>query len=427
MTRLVSLEPIIGDSWNRERLWSYVSRIAEYHGVLVGDLIKDVIWPESGWPRANRRPLRGFVLFGHIDGDGSVARQWVDVLQKLTGRRDLARLTFLPAANIAHVEFAKKSGGARCIECVRESSTQPSGCFDQLVWSVNEYTACFQHHVSLSNSCVVCGSEDLALVRVASRIGCCGKCGVWMGGSAFRSEPLDEASRYALAISEATSDLVRMLDDPRLKKVNSPLLIEYLAKNIFNGNYSEMARRLNLDVGTLSKMVNNRSIPRLGILLALCLVSGVELRGLLLGSLTSLHRCSLIPSEPFRNVDARRDGSRRKLNKGLAARTLRNALRVRKAISLDEVARRVATSCPTLRRHFPDLCKKVTTRYRKYLNARSEAAYAQFYEGMQRKLEICERSGDRPTFDGLTEDKGCNRAPRRLAAIRAALAASKLI
>jgi hypothetical protein len=427
MTRLVSLEPIIDDGWNRERLWSYLSRIAEFHGVLVGDIIKDVVWPESGWPRANWRQLRGFVVFGHIDGDGAVARQWVDVLQKLTGRRDLSRLTFLPAANIAHVGFAKKSGGARCIECVRESSTQPNGCFDQLLWSVNEYTVCFKHTVLLKDSCVVCGSQDLAVLRVASRIGCCGKCGVWMGGSAFRSEPLVEASRYALAISEATSDLVRMLDDSRLKRVSSPIIIEYVAKKIFNGNYSEMARRLNLDASTFSKMVKRRVIPQLGILLALSLVSGVELRGLLLGSLTSLHRCSFLVSEPFTHFDARRGISHPKLNKQLAARTLRNALRLRKAISLNEVARRVGTKALTLRRHFPELSKKITSRYREYLHARSEASFAQFHEDMRRKLEVWERAGVRPTFDGLTEDKGCNRAPRRLAAIRAALAASKLI
>lgn len=406
MTRLRGLEPIDVNLWTRERLWSYLLRLSEQHGLLVGDLVEDVIWPESGWPENKRRRLNGFRSFGYIDGAGQVAKEWVEVLQRLTGRTDLSRLTLLGAEGVARFEGLGRETGARCIECAREAVELGSECYEPLVWAFGNYTRCLVHNVVVADHCAACGSSDLAMVRKCARICCCGKCGKWMGGPEFQAEAGDEASRFEYAVCEGVRDLVSILDAPTLPRVDGTAVLEYAAKIAFDGNYAAMARCIGMPKNTLSVIVSRRTRPRFDALLALSIGTGVPLKHLLLGSVTGRRFRTARLQEPI-EVPCVVDRERRPaLDIVNAKKELRRALRRSRATSLSAVARGLDVSTRVLREHCRGLSDDVSRRYAEQSHAKSQASKKKSERRVLAAFSACVLSDNFPTGRRLIESFG---------------------
>jgi DNA-binding phage protein len=372
--KLQPLEPIVDASWGRERIWSYTQRLAEQHCVQVGDLVKEVIWPASGWPVKKMRRLCGVDGIGFLDGAGQVARDWVDVLEMLTGRKDLARLTFLPAFEVVRIEGAERYQGARCIQCVREMAEKLDYCYDPLSWALKDYTVCSRHNVLLADSCASCRTTDLAIVRATSRLGCCGKCGAWMGGTAFKAKPLMESSRYLIAISEAIRDMISILDDPRLAKVDGTKVLAHAAKISFEDNFAEMARSINMPKNTLSVQLSRGTKPRIETLAALSVTTGVPLKHLILGSTTGRRVSSNLIKAPIEKATQSVKAPRRAaLDLAVAEVELRRILQGARTPSLTGVAEKLGTSARSLRQHFPELSREISSRCMNRRRAKSDA------------------------------------------------------
>ncbi|MFA8324547.1 TniQ family protein [Burkholderia ubonensis] len=372
--KLQSLEPIIDAPWGRERIWAYTQRLAEKHCISVGDLVKEVIWPASGWPAQKMRHLRGIDKIGFVDGAGQVAQNWVTVLEKLTGRNDLARLTFLPVANVVRVEGAQRYQGARCIECVREMANQLDCCYDPLSWSLKDYTVCVKHNVLLADQCASCGTTDLAIVRTGSRLGCCGKCCTWMGGVVFNAETPLDSSQYQIAISEAIHDLISIMDDLRLAKVSGTKVLEYVAKLSFDNNFAEMARTIGMPKNTLSVILSRGTKPRIGMLAALSATTGIPVKHMVFGSTTGHRvRSSLIKAPIEKPVQCVKAPRRAMLDLSLAGPELRRTLQGTQKPSLTAVSKKLGTSARSLRRLFPELSSAISGRYMSHQRAKSDA------------------------------------------------------
>jgi len=367
--------------------------------------VKEVIWPASGWPAQKMRYLRGIGEIGFLDGAGQVAQDWVTVLEKLTGRKDLARLTFLPVAEVVRVEGAQRYQGARCIECLREMADQTRCCYDPLTWALKNYTVCVKHDVLLADMCALCRTTDLAIVRATSRLGCCGKCGTWMGGAAFKAETVTDSSRYQIAISEAIHDLISILDDPRLAKVDGTKVLEHAAKLSFDNNFAEMARTIGMPKNTLSEQLTRGTKPRIETLAALSVTTGVPLKHMIFGSATGRRvRSNLIKAPIEKPAVCAKAPKRAMLDLAVAQAELRRALQGARAPSLADVATKLGSSARSLRTHFPELSHAISDRYLSFRHAKSDA----------RTERICKRILNAVTTLVLAEEFPTN---RRLAEI----------
>lgn len=362
--KLQSIEPIIELPWARERLWSYMQRLAEHHCVLVGDLIKEIIWPASGWPENKMRRVVGFDGLGFLDGAGPIARDWVTILEKLTGRNDLVRLTFLPVAEVLRLDGAGRHQGARCIECVREMADQLDFCYDPLSWALSDYIVCTKHNVLLADVCAACRTADLAVVRATSRLGCCGKCGVWMGADVFKAEPLAQSSRYQVAIGESLRDVVSILDDPRLAKVDGTRVLEYAAKLSFDNNFAEMARSIGMPKNTLSVQLSRGTTPRIQTVATLSVVTGVPVKHLIFGSITGRRASSKVLRGPVEMpAPAVKKTRRATMDFDSVEAELHRSLRGVRTPSLSKVAEKLGVSARSLYVQFPELAQQVSARY----------------------------------------------------------------
>ncbi|MFM0137770.1 TniQ family protein [Caballeronia grimmiae] len=371
--KLYPLEPVVDGPWMRQGLWSYIAGLAEHHCVIVGDLIKEAIWPASGWPENKRRVIRGYDSIGFLEGAGQVAQDWVDVLQKLTGRNDLARLTFLSAATAFRLEGAARSRGARCIECLREMEYELDSCFDPLVWSLADYGICARHKTLQTDVCAQCKTTDLGIVRATSRIGCCGRCGVWMGSDVFKSESAGGSSRYGISISEALFDVVKLLDDRRLASVDGTRVMEYAGRIAFGSNFAEMAASIGMPKNTLSIQLSRRTKPRLHTVATLAVVTGIPVKHLLFGSINGRRVVSKVLNEPLERPSQAAQKTRRPtMDFNVVEAELRKSLNRVRTPPLSRIAEKVGVSTRSLYMQFPELTQQVSIKAKACRRAKTD-------------------------------------------------------
>ena len=403
MTKLFKLTPIAQTKWNRESLRSYTCRLAEFHCVSVGDLIREVIWPDVCAHAFTARRADGFNVFQSVDGAGQPAVDWVASLARLTCRDDLVRLTVLPATNALRFDGACRHTGARCVECLREAADANHPTYDPLCWSFSDYAVCVKHQILLTGRCAVCGTQGESFMRMNARVGCCGKCGVWMGDARFESLACSEDSRYAIAASETIGDLVECLDESVFMKVDGTALYDYAAKISFDGNYAEMARTLGIAKSTLSTILSRRTRPDVRHAVALSLATGVPIKRLLLGS-GSKHRVASVHLRESVTLPKKAKQIRRpKIDKVVIEKKLRHALHWTKAASLTAIGKELNSSPRVLKTHFPDLCKAIVERYLAQQRLDAENSHAQTCNWISEAVRTCILGGDFPSSRRVSE------------------------
>ncbi|WP_408191043.1 TniQ family protein [Paraburkholderia strydomiana] len=402
MSRLFPLKPVNGFKWDRERLWSFVLRLAEHHSVTVGDLVTKVIWPESGWPVNKRRMLFGFEYCGQLDGAGQVARDWATVLNSLTRRDDLQMLTLLPLSGAIRFKGECRSSGARCIECLREAVETNAPVYEPLCWALNEYTVCVKHGVKLTDSCAACGARDIAVLRHGSRVGCCGKCGAWMGGPAFQSFPPAGHSRLKLASSECISELFKLVGEPRLNEADGTATLRYAIAFAFASNQSELARAIGIGESTLSCALANGTKPSLSQFVRLSLASGIPPRRLLLGS-KEMRRTPASQLRERVELAVRTSPRHARFDKRLLKSALGRALHRKTPVALSTIASSLGTDDAVLRHHFPDLSAEVVARFAAARRTRAAARYSRGCDDILTAVNSCMMAGKPPTVRRIVE------------------------
>ena len=114
-SRLYSLPPIgIGTAFV-ESLSGYVERLAEAHAVSTGSLIVRELFGRPG----GIKPINVGLVSYAIDGVGSGAKRWVQVLETATSRPDLRYLTLLPFEHLLPQPFLFRPIRAWCPPCYR--------------------------------------------------------------------------------------------------------------------------------------------------------------------------------------------------------------------------------------------------------------------------------------------------------------------
>jgi hypothetical protein len=81
--------------------------------MVVGDLIRRVIWTDASWRGPENHSMSSAVKL--INLGGMYTRFWVDTLEALTGQENLSRLTFLPGMHAIRFEGSLLQIGSVCV------------------------------------------------------------------------------------------------------------------------------------------------------------------------------------------------------------------------------------------------------------------------------------------------------------------------
>jgi endogenous inhibitor of DNA gyrase (YacG/DUF329 family) len=383
-SRLYALEPIGIGTPGTESLTSYVSRLAEVHSVRVRELMMHELLPFLGRPHladaGNANLLTAFWRneTRALNGTRTLARNLVQALETLTGRRDLRFLTLVSWTEVLPIQQLQKHIRAWCPSCFTEWRESGRVVYDPLVWTFAPVTFCPQHGQRLR---VVCPFPDCRRpspwLSSRSRPGCCARCGRWLGNSGTYSptegETLapDERIQAHLWTCHAIGELIESA--PSLPE---PPHREHLVRGMQRslrsvaGSRRGWARQLGLAEGTVLEWRKGLTIPSLWCLLLVSSRLGISPLQLVCDQVGDVGQAAKGEAVPEARPD--RPPQVRTTIDPAAVRGALEAILASDEVpppSLREVAERIGQTYTTLRHHLPELSRVIAARYRSHQEA----------------------------------------------------------
>ncbi|ACK65702.1 TetR family transcriptional regulator [Rippkaea orientalis PCC 8801] len=367
-SRLHHLQPMGIGTPMVESLTSYVTRLAHSHGVHVGTLIYKEIIPciSKTYKTTNLLCLRNQT--GAINGCGLLAEDSVQALSELTLYQNLSNLTMLNWKNIFPNRKLIRNHKAWCPFCYQEWRTNNQIIFDPLIWQIEVIRLCSIHQYSLQTLCPSC-KKSVSVLSPKNQLGYCSNCSNWLGNiedylnTSLSIHTKFKDKSYFLWIADCLGNLLSFpstIKSPSKKQISQ--IIQAIIHQSTKGNIAEFARWANMPKNTVWMWVKGKSLPQLSRLLALCYLCRVDLLDSIIneGNITNmiLHQKS-IPS----SVNERPKIFKNTLNHAQIHAALSEAFQETHPRPMTQVAKRLGISNKVLRRHFPELCKKISQRY----------------------------------------------------------------
>ncbi len=214
-----------------------------------------------------------------IDGPTAVARVYLDPLRPLTTSNCIEACTLLPFSGMLSEKNLLRRHKAWCPLCLI-SMRDRSRVYEPLLWRLSDVTVCPEHCVDLVVECGACKRRGEIVARYA-RVGCCSRCGAWLGKKeclVFRRGDEHEfrIARSILGLLERTAEFQGIKHDGRstFKKLVNSIEVRDL-----------VASALGVQDSYVSLMTVRPRLPRLGALATIADAAQTPLHRVILGLL----------------------------------------------------------------------------------------------------------------------------------------------
>ncbi len=395
----------------------YIARLSESHNVLPSVLIVREIASLAKTKfikNITSRELRAFFERATaLNGTGDMAQDLVQALQLLTSRNDLHFLTFLFWTEIIPSRSLFRTNKAWCPICYEEWRLCKRIIYEPLLWTINSVQICSQHQRYLCHLCPQC-NQELPLLTWRSRPGYCSHCGTWLGITlpAQQSSPVmdipilsTEDLRWHNWAIESIGGLISSVHS-----FTSPPTKENIAKSfslvidmVTHGNAAEFARLMGIPKNTLWMWQTKKALPLLDILLKICYRLEISLLDFL--NVEQLCTKSLIKTS-HRHLKPSR--TPRISPKSFDPNQVRDFLLTILASNeepptMKEVAIRIGYDRRTIFKHFPDLCRSISTKCRIYNKGCHSRKIEQSCKEIQEIVFKLHHQGEYPTEARVSE------------------------
>ena len=374
-SRLYSLEPVGIGTGFVESLTGYLSRLAEAHQVHLSMLVAGVCAPEVGYASFNIPGNCGLSTVWNsaraMNGLQKVARDWVRVLERLTGRQDLRFLTWLPWAEVLDHRHLIRATRAWCPACHAEWRNRGSVVYEPLLWAVASVRCCPLHGTPLADRCYSpeCGEKGHQWLGARARPGYCVRCRRWLGDATGAARGRDDVLEKDLWRAHAVGELLAVAPGAEpLTQHRIRSALNGLVRTLAKGNVSTFAGMLSHHPETVRQWCQGGTL-QLDSLLELASRLGLSPRQFVVGD---------VSGATLRCASSEDGGNSRALDRPQVGRVKFNAERIRDALkailagaedpppALREVARRLGMPEPSaLYRRFPELSGAIAARYLK--------------------------------------------------------------
>lgn len=201
-SRLASPAAICIGTAEVESLTSFLMRLAQAHAVPLRYLLSDEIYADA--QNGLRLPWANWMVRAStVNGTGTEVNRVVEILERHTSRTDLRYLTLLPYKNIfaprPHLLRLKR---AWCGACLHDMRLAEEVVYEKLIWTIASVQICPTHELPLQDTCPHCSKEQPILSANAIP-GFCHKCLKWLGDGRASKSPCSEKELWiACAIGE---------------------------------------------------------------------------------------------------------------------------------------------------------------------------------------------------------------------------------
>ena len=221
-----------------------------------------------------------------LNGTGVLARDWAQVLERLTLRTDLRFLTLQPWAAVLTQQRLLRITRAWCPDCFLEWQAAGQPIYEPLLWNVSAVALCLRHQRILLEQCPYPDCRaTLPVLASHLRPGYCSKCSRWLGVADDPSHIswTTEQWRWQIWIAETVGELLsynmNLTVIPHLR--NIPDLITAAREQVADGSMQNLAESLKLSRRTVNAWKLGRQVPQIESLMRLCYCCGVSLYDLL--------------------------------------------------------------------------------------------------------------------------------------------------
>lgn len=359
-SRLFQLEPIgIGTPYV-ESLTSYLTRLAQCHNVLLGDLVAKEI--KTIVPKI----YKSKDLFctkhpsGTANSTGKVAKYLLFALSNLTLRNDLDNLTLLKWSQVLSQRNLINPVKKWCSVCYQKQYENNKPIYEQLLWFFKTVDVCPIHQTFLQTSCPHCHQLIPSLAR-NSRLGYCSHCEQWLGSDRRKNicTAKDWNLRKANNIGEILATNSQISESFHKDRISNSF--QNCIEQVTEGNITAFARLTKFPKNQVWEWANGKVTPQLDVLLRISYLMGLSLLDFM--TQDDFKACCLRTTEQSGTRKTKR--GKQKFNYSVAEADLLKFISDASTtpMSLSAIAKQLGYHRRTLTNNFPELCKKISANY----------------------------------------------------------------
>ena len=403
---LYALKPIGIETPYVESLTSYITRLAQAHGVTISSLVSKIISSELQETFIKSCSTRNLGMFFKnsrtINSYGVIAKQLSQSLEKSTSQRNLSALSFSFLENICSTKNLHRRHKAWCPICYQESYILGHDIYDPLLWMFDDYKICLNHYQLLQTTCPYCNQTNSFLSRT-SYIGYCSHCHNWLGDLLTTSNfdiysELKLAKDISIANNLATFISSTHQHKNKLQNTNISDILIKIINVMSNGNISKFSQLFGFPKNTVWGWCKNKNLPEMKSLLTICYGLNISLVDML--TITDGQGKSLkIDYEKLPNTNNERRKSPQKLDYQKIENYLKQVLSNSKNPSptMKEVAQKLSLDVRTIKKHFPCSCKAISKKYRQYQTNQKNQRIQECKKEIEEAILIIRQQGKNPT------------------------------
>lgn len=406
-SRLHHLQPMGIGTPMVESLSSYVTRLAYSHGVSVSTLIPRIVSPllqQTFIKDSTSRSLKAFFYRSQaLNGYGTIANDFVEVLNQLTLHRKLKFLTLISLANILVTQGLLRPHKAWCPICYQHCQQNQQVIYDHLLWSLNDVKICVKHQHPLMEACPHC-HHKLLWLSWKSNLGYCSHCYQWLGDSfdtSFSKTPIDDWDRWvANSLGELLANADYLSSTLTQEQIQSSLTS--IVHHVTAGNIAAFAAKLKIPKNTFWGWYSGKTRPSLSALLKICYPFQLSLLQFLKQEFESF-----LPNIKEKEFEIQYSKNIRKSaqtpNLDHIQRTLSTILLSDSSPTLTDIAQQLQVNRRLLSRHFPELCNQIVAKHRQHKHILHLAAIEQCCLEIKEAISSLCQSGKHPTESHVCE------------------------
>ncbi|MEH7387805.1 TniQ family protein [Bacillus sp. JJ1521] len=276
---LYNIKPIGMGTPLVESLTSYITRLAEAHCVLTGDLISKIYAPllnKEYLLRISNRGGNGFFdsAIG-INGLGKLAYEFTELTNSFTGRTDISCTTLQNWSSILPNRGLFKKTKSWCPDCFEELRVNEEVIYEPLIWNIQMVNYCIKHRTKLVNLCENC-KRTVPVISRKSIPGFCSRCGNWLGTNSSKNEGIKEDVNEFFTDISYIGELLSK-NELDLSNTNLTESINFYVNNFFEKSLSKTAQYFNIPKTTFRMWVSGENLPSLNYLVRMCKVLGISI------------------------------------------------------------------------------------------------------------------------------------------------------
>jgi DNA-binding phage protein len=381
---------MIGDSFNRsilynitpqgigtfysESLTSYLIRLAGEHCVEVGRLINKLLAKHLNKEylllSSHRGGNRFYDIAKTLNGYMENSSDFVNLLELSTGRDDLKRLTLSGLKNVVPTRGLLKDFLSFCPMCI--NNWKENGVpYYPLSWLIKDVMICPIHHIQLCNECPNCKSP-IDILHRRSQIGYCPRCHAWIGDHNILNEITSIDFNYWIAVNVGYLTSINLTDEVIARERHIQVL-ELISRDFFSNNIAKFARDIEVPRVTLDGWIKGNAIPTFRRQLEICHRYSISLANYYTNQDINIFEFGKGTQYEMPLVEEKNKKVIRNNNYEVLKQELLSYTNVQESISVSEVARRIGINKRILYIHFPEICYRISEKYREHIKNQKQA------------------------------------------------------